>query len=311
MENLIGILLVIGTLILMNKLRIGASRKKEIFLSNINIQQFEALLFDFCQKENWRITKKEILGPTNFVYLLNVGVWGPKISGAQEIKLNVLITDSSLRIEALSCSLMGQLIDWGANRKNLEKFSKFLLSAQSQSISVSQKVVGISEEFIKKQATLQNQKQKISFWAIILLCFVPVVGIFYMWLKTSWGKKAKIGYTLFFVIVYIIIFLMIINAWAQFQQTREPVGPQSIRDFQREIDKGILRSALNVYFIEHKTYPSSLDALVPEYRLEIPQDPETNTYYDYQLLKEGKDYRICIDFEKKPQECVTSAFEPF
>ena len=61
---------------------------------------------------------------------------------------------------------------------------------------------------------------------------------------------------------------------------------------------------LEIYDSENDKYPSSLDQLDSS----VPVDPKTNLSYQYQLLQEGKDYRLCAKLSDGEQKCLTSEF---
>ena len=87
-----------------------------------------------------------------------------------------------------------------------------------------------------------------------------------------------------------------------------PFAPY-IRDTKREFDKNLIRVGLFQYYQEYALYPSSLVDLIPRYIPDIPIDPKTRGGYEYQTEAEGKGYRLCLRFEKKPPLCLSAESE--
>lgn len=86
-------------------------------------------------------------------------------------------------------------------------------------------------------------------------------------------------------------------------------GPVSARerDKKRQADINQIRSGLELYYVKHNNYPSSLNELSSEYFLDLPVDPLTKQSYQYQLQQNGTDYKVCAQLElTKTQKCVTS-----
>ncbi len=79
------------------------------------------------------------------------------------------------------------------------------------------------------------------------------------------------------------------------------------RDTKRKANIISIQVGLRLYYNDNGEYPSSLDKLSPHYIDYIPTDPITKKPYEYQLLQEGRDYKVCVQFEKEKQECYTSS----
>jgi len=80
------------------------------------------------------------------------------------------------------------------------------------------------------------------------------------------------------------------------------------RDNYRESDLKQIQIFLDLYYEEYDNYPHSLDALSPDYITTIPVDPQTNESYQYQLIQDGDDYRICAKMEEQKQMCLSSTY---
>jgi len=83
-----------------------------------------------------------------------------------------------------------------------------------------------------------------------------------------------------------------------------PVAPKR-REARRQEDIKQIQIRLQVYYRERGIYPLSLTELIPETHPYLT-DPYTSLPYEYQQLEQGKDYRLCVNFENKPRRCLTS-----
>jgi len=87
-----------------------------------------------------------------------------------------------------------------------------------------------------------------------------------------------------------------------------PTGATAVaRDTMRSIARLEIKGALESYYDETDSYPSFLEQLSPEYISDVPTDPGTAISYEYRSLQDGKDYELCVEFETKPLECITSS----
>jgi len=88
----------------------------------------------------------------------------------------------------------------------------------------------------------------------------------------------------------------------------DPMGTKTIgRDKQRVVDYTQMHNALNKYFTEKNSYPTTLDKLVPAYLTAVPVDPKTKKLYDYKILDDRVNYELCIQFETQSIQCVSSS----
>ena len=81
------------------------------------------------------------------------------------------------------------------------------------------------------------------------------------------------------------------------------------RDIARSADMSLLQGGLLQYKIEKGIYPASLSVLEPDFIAEVPTDPKTNDPYEYEQLKDGDSYKICILFESTDRT-EDSCFSP-
>lgn len=77
------------------------------------------------------------------------------------------------------------------------------------------------------------------------------------------------------------------------------------RDEQRNAALTQIQSALDNYFSQRQSYPTSLSELSPEYLQSIPKDPRTREEYEYRLS--NGNYELCVKFEIKPVECFSGS----
>ncbi len=90
----------------------------------------------------------------------------------------------------------------------------------------------------------------------------------------------------------------------------DPLGFGGVeRDKQREADIVKIRSAIDKYQVDKSVYPSTLQELLPKYLQAIPQDPETGGQYSYQTMDNNYNYELCVNFESKAPQCVSSSID--
>ncbi|MCR4263971.1 MAG: hypothetical protein NUV98_04615, partial [Candidatus Roizmanbacteria bacterium] len=81
------------------------------------------------------------------------------------------------------------------------------------------------------------------------------------------------------------------------------------RDIARSADMSLLQGGLLQYKIEKGIYPASLSVLEPDFIAEVPTDPKTNDPYEYEQLRNGESYRLCMAFESQDKK-GNSCFSP-
>lgn len=78
------------------------------------------------------------------------------------------------------------------------------------------------------------------------------------------------------------------------------------RDVQRYAEARVIESNLMAYQESHNAYPSSLQQLIPGYLQSLPVDPTTGQLYEYKTENSGKDYQLCVTYEKTSQKVCGS-----
>ncbi len=67
-----------------------------------------------------------------------------------------------------------------------------------------------------------------------------------------------------------------------------------------------LRNSLELYIVENDEYPESVQLLLPSFIESLEFQRTDGSYpYTYERLN-SKEYKICIDYEKQPDECIYS-----
>lgn len=115
----------------------------------------------------------------------------------------------------------------------------------------------------------------------------------------SWKNKEK-KIILIVIAVFLILFsntissvlsgLFISKTANNFPIRQNLVIPQQAVEQQRKAIISSIRMGLASYYVNHVSYPSSLEVLVPEYFKKIPEDP---LGYGWEYAKIGDDYNLC------------------
>jgi competence protein ComGC len=174
--------------------------------------------------------------------------------------------------------------------------------------------MGVLSLIISSVLNLISWLLQIPFGLIITLFWVPLAMTYsfliYSNLKSLKGEIVfaptsgeKVPFILVAIFGISVIFTML------FSVIFGVFGPVSARerDKKRQADINQIRSGLELYYVKHNNYPSSLNELSSEYFLDLPVDPLTKQSYQYQLQQNGTDYKVCAQLElTKTQKCVTS-----
>ena len=104
--------------------------------------------------------------------------------------------------------------------------------------------------------------------------------------------KSKNGFTLIEILVAMTIVAVLVSISLVSLQGARKVA----RDGKRKADLEQIRSALEIYRSEIKTYPGSLDDLVNVYLSEVPNDPLSGIY-KYFYLGAPNSYTLCSYLE--------------
>ncbi len=87
-----------------------------------------------------------------------------------------------------------------------------------------------------------------------------------------------------------------------------PSSSVIIRDQKRYSDLLQIQSRIQLYHMDRKQYPISLDELTPKYFNFTPKDPLTGNAYDYRIILNGDGYEVCSRLESNlSPACITSS----
>lgn len=87
----------------------------------------------------------------------------------------------------------------------------------------------------------------------------------------------------------------------------DPLGARAAaRDLSRDQEFLQTQKALQKYSDARGSYPDSLAALIPNFLTTLPLDPSTGKPLSYHLLDDQVNYELCVNFETRPYQCVSS-----
>lgn len=104
---------------------LGIAKHADIYLPNISFDQTKVLLIRFARLYKWRIIEMQEKENERW-YELQAGRWGLSIFGSQRVTIIIVPKDTGVECTIYSRSTMGQLFDFGANQRNLEKLTTYL-----------------------------------------------------------------------------------------------------------------------------------------------------------------------------------------
>lgn len=82
------------------------------------------------------------------------------------------------------------------------------------------------------------------------------------------------------------------------------IAVNNINDKKREQDRIVIQAALRRYFSDQGFYPQTLIEMEDKgYLITLPNDVTTNNPYTYEKLQNGRDYKLCIDYEEQGLTC--------
>lgn len=83
---------------------------------------------------------------------------------------------------------------------------------------------------------------------------------------------------------------------------------QDARNSHRDADILTLSSGLDLYYRDVGEYPPTLSDLVSKHIiLAVPQDPQTNMEYKYQLIENGQNFQLCATYESLTEKCIVAS----
>ncbi len=178
-----------------------------------------------------------------------------------------------------------------------EVASRFQQGERRESIMESLQSLGWTETDIN---------EAISYIQRTALLEIPVVSSITKTLQTLDAKTSQLP-TKTIVGFFAGIGLLLLTIALVLFYSFDPIGFRAApRDKQREDAFNKISAAINKYYSDKNSYPSSLKLLTPGYLPEIPTDPKTGKEYPYRILGKG-DYELCIYFETQNFRCISSA----
>lgn len=250
----------LGLAKILEQFGVGATKNKIITIAGASsAEEIAAVLLVLAQQKKWSLLTDETIEGKR-VLALQIGQWGFRISGAQRAVIVIFSHNNQFAAHITSKSIMGQLLDWGANEKNIKIIADFL----EQAFVTPEK----SAEILSKASSAQPIAPKPSihplFWVVM------------------------------FAITLIFLLALIWDSRITFERTK-----RTDRDWARAVHKTEILNALLKYSFDHsENYPKSLNELVPQYLSSVPADPLTNTPYEYKQTQNGKDYELCVYAEQ-------------
>lgn len=153
----------LGTAALLDKLGLGTSKKTNFFLPHTTLQQVRKYIHSVISVEQWSLTKEETVD-NHLVFSIQVGQWGISVSGAQRLVVALIEAKGGVQASATSKSVMGQLVDWGANQKNIDKLVDSLKHPKEK----------ISDHKLLEHQNISKSKPLISpkFFVITVIIFI-------------------------------------------------------------------------------------------------------------------------------------------
>lgn len=141
--------------------------------------------------------------------------------------------------------------------------------------------------------------------AVLVLLFIPLVGLIIMWFLASWRRGVKWFITILYTIILIIpigstIFVTFLSSKHQSitvpsAVTNIPGVKSQVSDVQRISTIQKLAASIHDYCVANNGCPVTLNDLVPKYISTVPVDPASNQPFNYQRLSSNiMDYEISI-----------------
>lgn len=113
--------------------------------------------------------------------------------------------------------------------------------------------------------------------------------------------KATIGvFVVIAAVILVIAFILYVSL--------DPLSVQAgARDRERQQAFAAIHTALLKYYNRTHAYPPTLNRLAPSYLHVLPLDPKTQQSYEYKILDAQGNYQLCVNYETKPVDCVSSS----
>lgn len=153
----------------LDRVGIGALKKKQIYVENISIDETVKFFYYLAKENNWpALFDQEIEPGQKRVVLFQVGQWGFSLKGTQWLSALIYFKDGKTVLDVASKSKMAQLIDWGANKKNIQLVEDFVNKVLADS-SLRSKINNWQVEKVAKRPVV-NRK-----WLILFFFGIPVI----------------------------------------------------------------------------------------------------------------------------------------
>ena len=121
------------------------------------------------------------------------------------------------------------------------------------------------------------------------------------------SKGTKIKYILVGVIGLLLIPVILLIVFGSIVSSSFKGAQEAARDARRTVDISQIETALILYRDTNNVYPAALNELAGQSLLgEIPKAPKPGLPYEYKIQAGGQNYELCVDFEKKEDECFRS-----
>lgn len=128
--EIVTILLVILPIagFIMEKYGLGAYKRAESFVQDLSLEEAKTLMMYFSRLNSWHF-KNEYDEEGKITMIFQVGQWGFSLYGAQAVIVVFTQAQGGVNMSADSTSMMGQVVDFGSNQKNLDKLHLFVTDA--------------------------------------------------------------------------------------------------------------------------------------------------------------------------------------
>ncbi len=237
----------LGTAKWMESRGIGASKKTILHLLNSTPEEVEKALDILASQDRWSNKETQPAINNNPIIRYQIGQWGLSISGSQLLIVAIIPSENATDITLESRSMMGQLMDWGRNQKNLDRAASFLQNTFSSQESKSS-VLSMPATPLPKQSLIEQKSFRI---------FLIIMG-------------------------FITIVLPLIFRVATVQKVNVQMQQLNL-DSQRQCDLAKIQYALENYYERNKMYPEDIYNISFPEIITLPIDPQTSEHYQYRL----------------------------